>query len=251
MVSDKRAARGIRALCVAVDARAYSGRSARGQHLLQTALVGLLEEATEAAGLDRVSWDRQPQGDGELALVPADQDEFLVVDDFVRRLHEKLFAYNEERTEDARLRLRVAMHFGIALVSANGYAGPAPVDVSRILASDELHGALDDAPDSDLVVALSDSLYKDLILSSFTSLRPEAFQGIEIKNEKFEGRAWIRVLRPERASVPAAATEPGSASSAGSADGPVHRSEVVNHFHGPMNGGVAGIQNNFGSGARR
>lgn len=256
-MSEMESSTSIRALCVAVDVEAYSGRNARSQDLLQTGLVSMLETAAAAAGLDRVRWNRQPQGDGELALVPRDQDERLVVDEFVRRLHEQLFAYNEERNAGSRIRLRVAMHFGIAIDSASGYSGPAPVDVSRIVNSDELRQVLVAEPESDLVVALSEGLYQDLIVGCHTSLRAEAFRTLDIKGAKFEGRAWVRVLRPERAisaSAPVPEPEPGSPAEgplvAPNAGAVVHRSEVVNHFHGTMSGGVAGIQNNFGRASR-
>lgn len=203
----------IRALCVAVDAKGYSEREAKGQHRLQADLLDTLNAAAADAGLDRLEWSLQPQGDGELAVLPSDQDERLVVDGFVQRLDARLTVLNEERLPEARLRLRVAMHFGVAVVSANGFSGQAPVLVSRLLASAALHEALADVPEANLALALSESLYEELVLNRLTSLRPDDFGAIEIREDKFQGRAWIRVpvrgsRPPLRAAEPSASAPP-------------------------------------------
>lgn len=245
-----------RHLCVAVDAKDYSKLDAAGQEDLQAALVKTLDIAAERAGLERLAWSRQEQGDGELALVPADQDEKLVVDDFVRELDAVLDRHNYGRFADARLRLRVAIHHGIAYRSDNGYAGPAPVVVSRILASRELHDALEQAPSADLAVALSDGVYGDLVLNRLTSLRPGAFRCTPIKSEKYEGKAWIRVLRDAEAAAAGAreaddATGPVDTESTAAAQQPAPSGDqsgpapdhyhVANAIHGGANIGVAGI----------
>jgi hypothetical protein len=245
-----------RHLCVAVDAKDYSRLDAAGQEDLQAALVKTLDVAAERAGLERLAWSRQQQGDGELALVPADQDEKLVVDDFVRELDALLDRHNHGRVADARLRLRVAIHHGVAYVSENGYAGPAPVVVSRILASRELHDALAQAPGADLAVALSDGVYGDLVLNRLTSLRPAEFRCTAIKSEKYEGTAWIRVLRHAEGASPQPApahdaaaladnAAPGSMRQPGpsagqSAPAPDHY-QVTNNIHGGAQIGVAGF----------
>lgn len=241
-----------RALCVAVDAEGYSGRDTKAQHDLQAALPALINAATAEAGLDRLTWEVQQQGDGELAVVPRDQDERLVVDDFVRRLDANLDSYNAERRDDARLRLRLAMHFGIATPSENGFVGSAPVIVSRLLGSTHLRAALADNPGSDLVVALSDGLYEDLILGRHTSLPPAAFSSCLVQEKTYEGRAWIRVLRRESAvpatgsgaPVPAPAPNPTPEAGTGGSY-PAAAGTVVNHISGGHIG-VAGFQNNFG-----
>jgi len=238
-----------------VDAKDYSKLDAAGQEDLQAALVKTLDMAAERAGLERLAWSRQEQGDGELALVPADQDEKLVVDDFVRELDALLDRHNHGRVADARLRLRVAIHHGVAYRSDNGYAGPAPVVVSRILASRELHEALEQAPDAVLAVALSDGVYSDLILNRLTTLRPGYFRCTPLKSEKYEGKAWIRVLRDPEVASPQPGRAPEAAAPADIAPSDVAQSppsddqpgsapdqyHVANTIHGGAHIGVAGI----------
>jgi hypothetical protein len=184
----------LRRLCVAVDLRGYSRLDAAAQEAAQSDLDRLLGAAGAAAGLNRLAWNTQDQGDGELALVPPDQSDHLVVDAFTRHLAVLLDRHNRTRPAEYRLRLRMAVHFGVAFIAEKGYAGPAPVVVSRLLASAELHRALEAAPDCDLVVALSDGVYSDLVLNRLTTLRPQDFAPQAIKTETFEAQAWIRAV---------------------------------------------------------
>jgi hypothetical protein len=247
-----------RHLFVAVDAKDYSRLDATAQQEAQAALMRLLEGASQAAGLDRLAWSRQQQGDGELALVPADQAEELVVDGFVRELDALLDRYNRVRLPDARLRLRMALHHGVGFPADNGYAGPAPVVVSRLLASDQLHDALAEADGSDLVVALSDTLYSDVILARFTSLRPEVFAPADIVTKKYQGRAWIRVVRREGAGAGAAPRQTNDPDSGADCDqeqeqaqaqAQEQRGAIPAQTHVGGNARV-GVINNFGDNTR-
>ena len=112
-----------RRLCVAVDAKSYGAMDNVAQHDTQVLLAAVLDEAAEAAGLDRSTWLTQRQGDSELALVPPEQPEPLLVDDFMRELDATLQLRNYGRLPEARLRLRAAIDFGIAYEAPFGFAG--------------------------------------------------------------------------------------------------------------------------------
>lgn len=239
-----------RALLVAVDAEAYSKRNTSSQYRLQANLLDILKAAAKNARLDRVQWRLQPQGDGELAVLPQGTDERLVVDSFVDELDKLLTVHNEERLPEARLRLRIAMHFGVAIPAPNGYAGQAPVDVSRILDSAALRQALGADPAANLALALSDSLYEELILNNLTSLRPEDFESHDLSEPKFRGRAWIRVPRRQYTARYSTSAPPKPTPKRKSGRGPSRaqdpaRATVVNHISDSTIE-VAGIQNNFG-----
>jgi hypothetical protein len=248
-LSDTQIPKTHRALLVAVDAEAYSERNTNSQYRLQSSLLDLLDAAATAVGLDRLQWLLQPQGDGELAAIPQGHNEQLVVDSFVHELDKHLTVYNEERLPEARMRLRIAMHFGVSIPAPNGYAGQAPVDVCRILGSDALRDALAADPSANLALALSDSLYEELILGNLTSLRPEDFEACDIVAKKFQGRAWIRVPRRQYSARPSTAQQQSrehGRSHQRAQD--TQQATVINHISNSEIG-VAGIQNNFG-GAR-
>src|SRR5690242_3963109 len=96
---------------IGVDVAGYSGRDDRHQH----EVVRLVREATEAAGFDRSMWIRGRQGDGMLGSVSAGVVEPRLVDELVRHLDAALDRYNRYRLPEARMRVRVAIHHGVAL----------------------------------------------------------------------------------------------------------------------------------------
>jgi hypothetical protein len=232
-------------LCVAIDTKSYGAMDNVAQYDTQALLPEILDEAAVAAGLDRSAWLKQPQGDGELALVPPDQPEPRVVDDFVRELDASLQVRNHSRRSDARLRLRMAIDFGVAYEAPYGFAGEAVVATARLLASDGLHRALADAADADLAVILSPQIYRT-VLHRHTSLAADHFYRIEVSEKEYHSEAWIRVLRrgtpappaspdqaPTRARLARASTSAPSAS-------PISGT-VENHFYAPVDAGVIGM----------
>jgi hypothetical protein len=235
-----------RHLCVAVDAKGYSGRDSVAQFDVQRDLPRIMQDTAAAAGLDRPRWRVQPQGDGEMALLPPDQPEPRVVDDFIRELDAALALLNYEKRQEARLRLRVAIHFGVAYEAPSGFAGDAVVITARLLASAALHDALEQAPAADLAVALSDLVYADTVLHRHTSLVPDQFTRVEVKEKEYAGPAWIRVLcrGPAVASVLAdsrPAVPPSPAVAPMPDNGPASPL-VQSNFYGEVHTDVIGVK---------
>lgn len=182
-----------RRLLLAVDARGYGSADTARQREIQTVLPRLLSEAAEAAGLDRASWVRQAAGDSEFAVLPAGSDEQALVEPFMRRLDAGLRAHNRDRVPGARVALRAAVHFGPASEAPNGFVGPGPVEVSRILESDPLRRALTAAPDAALAVALTAPVFTELVAQGYTNFRPEEFREVVVEKKEYRGRAWLWV----------------------------------------------------------
>ncbi|WP_158820660.1 MULTISPECIES: hypothetical protein [unclassified Streptomyces] len=182
-----------RRLLLAVDARGYGSADTARQRDIQTVLPRLLSDAAEAAGLDRASWVRQAAGDSEFAVLPAGSGEQALVEPFMRRLDAGLRAYNRDRVPAARLALRAAVHFGPASAAPNGFVGPGPVEVSRILESDPLRRALAAAPDATLAVALTAPIFTELVAQGYTNFRPEEFREVVVAKKEYRGRAWLWV----------------------------------------------------------
>ncbi|MFF4390139.1 hypothetical protein ACFY0G_25665 [Streptomyces sp. NPDC001552] len=182
-----------RRLLLAVDARGYGSADTARQREIQTVLPRLLSEAAEAAGLDRASWVRQSAGDSEFAVLPAGSDEQALVEPFMRRLDAGLRAHNRDRVPGAQVALRAAVHFGPASEAPNGFVGPGPVEVSRILESDPLRRALAAAPDAALAVALTAPVFTELVAQGYTNFRPEEFREVVVEKKEYRGRAWLWV----------------------------------------------------------
>ena len=69
----------MRRLIIAVDLEHYSQLPDSGQRQAQQAMSELLSEAGQHGALERAQWEIQPQGDGELALLPPGIDEAAVI----------------------------------------------------------------------------------------------------------------------------------------------------------------------------
>jgi len=191
---------------VGFDIEKYGTRDGHRQGELQDRLDRLLSEACRSAGIDRGHWHRQPQGDGEFALVPADVPKPLLVDDFVGHLVSGLRRYNRDQMPPTRMRLRVAMHHGEVRRGRMGYSGELPVLLSRLLGSDALREALNAVPAADLVLILSDRMYEDAVRDGYRRLVPESFRRVRVVSKNFDGHGWIHLPDHAPPSLPDPAT---------------------------------------------
>lgn len=199
-------------LCMAVDIERYSTRSAPGMDSAQRRLLEVLDEAAaNVTDMRRAKWHRQPQGDEEVAVLPADLDQTRVIPDFIHELKIALAQCNRELNDSARLRLRLALHWGMVIISPNGFAGDAVNTVCRLCDADELREALRAHRSADLAVAVSEPVYAEVIAHGFRELGPSRFRRVLIDRpgKQFVAEAWIHVPGAERETSPAG--RPGSA----------------------------------------
>jgi len=160
--------------------------------MIQKHLLAVLDEAAAQAMLVRSSWLKQAAGDGELSVLPGSESEPQVVDDFVRELGASLSRHNEDLRPEAKLRLRLAIHHGVAIRGANGFSGQGVVVVSRLVDSRPLREALK-ASDADLAMMLSRRVFLDTVVQRHTSLRAADFRKVRIRNKEYDEDAWMRV----------------------------------------------------------
>lgn len=226
-----------RHLCMAADVESYSSRHTPSQANVQADLVRVLEEAAALSGLNRTAWSRQPQGDQELAVLPLDTPETVVLGTFVRHLTHLLGERNANRAESDRMRLRLAIDFGVAPAAALGYSGPTAVAVARYLNADQLKRVLKAIDTTNLAVIVSDRLYQDVVRSCDEGLDPEQYVRVHVEQKEFSGYGWIHVPEhgPEELRPLVTDPEPGSAAAAPPA--------LTNHVE-RIDGGVV----HFGSG---
>ncbi|MEU6711366.1 hypothetical protein ABZ897_07765 [Nonomuraea sp. NPDC046802] len=182
-----------RALVVSSDLTGYGQGNDKRHEFMQAEFVAVHREAAEAVGLNRALWERQPGGDGELAVLPPGEAESLVVDGYVRALHTRLRERNRDLRAQERLRLRVAVAFGNAYHAANGYAGQAVVEVSRLLSWEPFKLILKRNPDVSLALILSKAVYKDTVLQGHTTHSAESFRKVLVSEKEYQEEAWVWV----------------------------------------------------------
>jgi hypothetical protein len=231
-----------RHLLVAVDAVGYGQGSDQDHFVMQSGIKTVLNEAASAAKLDRGRWLLQGAGDGELAILPSDEPEPLVVDAYARQLDLRLTTYNAVLPVERRIRLRMAVHFGAAMSAENGYAGQGVVAVSRLLDAVPVREALQAAPDASLVLALTRQVFDDVVRQGHVSFSAADFTRVPVQVKEFQDEAWIRLFG---AQPPAAAPgqETGTVTSAALGEGATASAhDFVQHFHNTdARGSVFGI----------
>ncbi|WP_156184888.1 hypothetical protein [Allosalinactinospora lopnorensis] len=198
----------LRRLTIAVDAESYSSRNQHGQLQLQRDLLAILHQACENGDLNRLEWDRQQQGDGELAILPPGTVEDRTISDFVGELDKALYHHNKMLNHEYRVRLRVAVHQGNIRIGDNGFVGKAVVAVCRMRDNDQVRRVLAGHPKSDLVLVVSESIYSDVIEEGTHALYRWRFDPIVIDEpaKDFRANAWIYV--PDSASQPESFLDP-------------------------------------------
>lgn len=160
---------------VAVDIEGFSRRSASEQAKLQDDLEHAMSDAAAQAGLDRNCWYRQPGGDGELAVLPADTNSLSLVADYPRNLALALAEINRPSDPGSRLRVRMAIHHGTVFPGRFGPVGGAPILVSRLVDAQVLRHTLKQRKDLDIALIVSTAVYNEVVQSGFNELDPNMF----------------------------------------------------------------------------
>ncbi|WP_324789847.1 hypothetical protein [Streptomyces sp. H51] len=194
-----------------MDAQAYGGNNDRRQSEIQHDLPRLLDRAARSAGLDRARWQIQRKGDEQLAVRPLDGAEPRLVDDYVRHLAAELREYNAQRVPEARMRLRLVIHQGLVELADNGFAGSAVVATARLLNAPALYDALAAHPGADLVLLLSDDVFRSVVEGGHTSLRTEDFTRVTVQVKEYRAVAWLLVPGTSSGERTTAFHEPGAA----------------------------------------
>jgi hypothetical protein len=183
-----------RRLLVAVDAAGYGAGTDQEHFAVQSGLAAVLDAAAARANLRRDRWVKQQAGDGELAILPRDEPEPVIVDQYVRYLDETLTAYNANAASRRKIRLRMAVHFGTAMLADNGYAGQGVVAVSRLVESVPVKNALAAAPQACIAVILSRQIFDDVVRQGHVSVPATDFVKVSVQVKEFQDEAWVKVV---------------------------------------------------------
>ena len=187
-------------LCVATDIEKYSRFTDLAASRAQERLVTVLKAARRRAGIDEAGVDLQEQGDGQFVILPPGIAEDQVIPDLVRALRMELHEVNADLNADAVLRLRVAICRGNVRRAANGYVGRTAIAVHRLLDAPPVRAALADEAAATMVLAVSDSVFVDVIAQGHGDLDPAEFRPVTatLPEKGFEETAWILVPGPIR-----------------------------------------------------
>lgn len=160
----------VRRTCITIDLANYSMLDEPTQRAAQRGLAEALDAAAAQAGLQRLDWKRQDGGDGELAVLPPEEDEALAVGTFPTELDTQFRTLHQR--EGLLLRARMAINHGMATPAAKGHSGWGPCDVARIVDAPAVRKALREIHEARIVLALSPEIFRDLVEQGHTAVKP-------------------------------------------------------------------------------
>ncbi|MFY1703052.1 hypothetical protein ACN28G_15115 [Micromonospora sp. WMMA1923] len=173
----------------------YSKRDNVLQYRAQLGFQEIMKSACAELGLDRDSWKIQHGGDGELAILPPHTSERVVVARLTPTLDRLLREYNRGLSDEARIRLRLAVHEGpVHLSGVGGFPSDAVVFVCRLVDSPQLRQVLRRHPGAQIALMVSDRIYQDIV-QNYRDPRPDQFLRViaRLPEKGFEAVAWIYV----------------------------------------------------------
>lgn len=195
-------------LVISVDARRSGQYSDAEKPRMRERIYRVLETAFAQAGVGRDAVHMEDRGDGVLVSVPGRIAVTRLLGLWMVEVHENL--REENRSLLVPLGLRVAMHVGPVRHDSRGISGRA-VDLTCRLADSAVARQLLDRERADLVLAVSDSLYVDVVSAGGKFIEPARFSPARLALKEGEVSAWFHLPgRPAPDIGPSAPEEPSA-----------------------------------------
>ncbi|MFJ6611345.1 hypothetical protein ACIQPT_13830 [Streptomyces sp. NPDC091289] len=195
-------------LVISVDARRSGQYSDSEKPRMRERIYRVLENAFAQAGVVRDAVHMEDRGDGVLVSVPGRFAVTRLLGLWMVEVHENL--REENGALIVPLGLRVAMHVGPVRHDSRGISGRA-VDLTCRLADSTVARDLLDRERADLVLAVSDSLYVDVVSAGGKFIEPARFAPARLALKEGPVTAWFHLPgRPAPDIGPVAPEEPAA-----------------------------------------
>lgn len=174
---------------VVVDIAGFGNRTDPVRAELRDSMHVILNTAMLSTGIDVDRVDLVDGGDGALVLVPADVPKNRLVERLPEALVAALREYNVGRPD--RLRFRLVLHAGEVIRDRHGYVGEAINTATGLLDSGTFR-AFHQLTDDDLVVAVTDPIYRGVVEQASAGTDPGRYRQVVIESIKNPMFAWLR-----------------------------------------------------------
>ncbi|MCN9241987.1 hypothetical protein NGF19_14500 [Streptomyces sp. RY43-2] len=225
-----------------LDVENFSSRRDPVQRRVRAAMYRALSGAMERAGLAAADTVTEDRGDGVLMLVSPAVPPVLLAGPFVTELDTELGVHAEQSNEEHALRLRLALHQGLAAPDEHGWSGDAVNTACRLVDAQPLRDVLSAAPSARMVFAVSDEVYRGVIGHGHRGIDPAAYLPCAFTTKHGERiDSWITV--PGRPAPPGLPPESAASAASGSAEGDQDapgRPTVVQHARTVQGDQIAG-----------
>ncbi|MFJ4915985.1 hypothetical protein [Streptomyces sp. NPDC088726] len=204
-------------LVISVDARRSGEYDDIEKTRMRARIYRVLETAFTHTKVARDSLHLEDRGDGVLVSVSGQVPVARLLGLWMVEVHEKL--RDENRALRVPLGLRVGMHVGPVRHDDRGIAGRA-VDLACRLADSTVARQLLDAERADLVLAVSGSLYEDVVSGGGKFIEPARYSAARLELKEGPVTAWFHLPGRAAPAMPAApGTRPDARAEEAGADG--------------------------------
>ena len=175
-----------------MDIENSSGRPEYVRARLQDDASALMDRALYEAGLAVGEYTVDERGDGALIVLPPDASKSRITDVFAHRLPLWLRRLAGQRSELARLRLRIGLNCGDASVTDQGsWLGTAVDTLFRLVDAAPTKQALAAASDALMVLIVSDAWYADAVRPGLGDTFEDDFRPLTIASHGRDFPAWL------------------------------------------------------------
>jgi len=182
---------------VLTDVSGSARRDQQSQRRMRQDLDEIVREVVRYVGLDLDTLPTTDTGDGiRLLFPPAVLEPIRVLDTFVLGLSARLCEHRRYVAESARIRMRVAIDFGLIEPHLRSWTGEPLVRVARLIEAEPLRTAWADDDRIDLSAVVSDGFFETVLRHGHGYVRPSCFREIHVNVKEFAARAWHLVPSP-------------------------------------------------------
>jgi class 3 adenylate cyclase len=179
---------------VVVDIEDFSQRSDPVQRSLRRAMYEVLRTAVDDAHLAWADFHPQDRGDGVIMLVESHVSPVSLAGELVRALELGLLEKSVMYSADHKMRLRVALHQGLASPDDEGWSGDAINTACRLVNAQLLRETLVEARRAQVALIVSDSFYQSVIRPGHRSIDPATFSRVTVTIKNLvDFPAWVQV----------------------------------------------------------
>jgi hypothetical protein len=176
-----------------VDMERFGTRSNPVQQHLRTQLYRIVREAMADSAIATEELQVSDRGDGAFWLLPTSVSKVDLTGPFIAALQVGLEAYARVSSQQAALRLRVALHAGEVGSDEHGWLGEDLNTACRLVDLDALRETLAAATRSRLVLGVSDSWYSAVVRHDYPGIDRTAFWPIPFHAKEVRQTAWVSV----------------------------------------------------------
>lgn len=174
-----------------VDVEKFGDRSRTGpqQVAVRDGLYRALRRSFDRSGMPWEDCHREDRGDGALILIPPQVPKDLLATLVPVHLAAALAEHNEACSQEARIRLRAAVHAGEVHLDDYGATGTALTLAFRLLESDALRSALTRLSGA-LALMASEWFFEEVIRHNPAN-GPDAFRRVAVSAKETRTTAWV------------------------------------------------------------